>query len=120
MKNQIEFVHTCSDSDDIILMSSRYVGELLEHSPTSGKHLITCGNLKVTWTAWEQFKRFQVSPQEPYKIDRYYLGSTCTSKNLLLKLGLLTFNYFSSLFWLDFVSKGAQSFKRKYKWVQEV
>ena len=32
VKGNGENCNTCSDSDDIILMSSRYVGELLEHS----------------------------------------------------------------------------------------
>jgi hypothetical protein len=40
------------------------------------------------------------------------LGSTCTSKIFLLKLGLLTFFSFSYLFWLDFVVERVQISKK--------
>ena len=84
---------------------------------TSAKHLATFWYLWLTWSSWEQYKHIQESPQEPYKLITLYLGATCTSENILFKLGLLTFYLlfgpFLAWFWVNIL-------KRKLKWVQVI
>ena len=64
---------------------------ILTYCATSAKHVATFLYLWPTWPAWEQSKQIQESTQEHSSFIPSYLGSTCTSKTFLLKLGLLTF-----------------------------
>jgi hypothetical protein len=66
---------------------------------SSAKLLATCQYLGLTWTAWEQSKQVQESSQVPYKFITSYLGSACTSKKFLFKLGLLTCISLFLFFW---------------------